>query len=236
MMARYKPTAPGVGDPPRVNQRIDDVIYTYNRQTNTLNSWHYPTSKNAQRFQQINGLVRQLDQQYAGLSPVDQAMWDTYFDQDWWNFYCWIWQEDGTPKAPDSPGLAAFRATNLCRFDQGLATVTTPPAIPILGKPDSVEFDTPQWQIRVKQIGVPYVFNINCSIYGYPANSEPSIGEPPSSKFKYIGEVTVVNNVWTDISPMLDASGIFGTAPFKVIEVRAGVPGSQANVRGRTST
>ncbi len=235
-MAIYKPTPLGGGDPPRVNQRIDGVIYTYNRQTNRMNSWHYPTSKNSQRFQTINSLVRQLDQQYGDLSAPDQALWDAFFDMDWWSFYCWIWQENEIPKPPDSPGLAAYRATNLARFDQGLAVITVPPIIPILGNPDTITIVAPQWIITVSQTGVPYAFNINCSIYGYPANSEPSIGEPPYDKFKYVGNLTVVNNVPTDISSFLDASGIFGTAPFKVIEVRAGVPGSVETVRARTTT
>ena len=234
-MAIYKPTPLGPGDPARVNQRIDDVIYTYNRQTNRMNSWHYPTSKKPGRFNTINGLIRQLDMQFAGLTPTEQTDWDNYFDQDWWNFLCWIWDENGLPITPDSPGQAAYRATNLARFDQGLATITTPPAIPILGRPNTISITAPQWIITVSQTGVPYAFNINCSIYGYGANSEPSIGDPPYDKFKYVGNLTVVNNVPTDISAFLDASGIFGTAPFKVIEVRAGVPGSVENVRARTT-
>jgi hypothetical protein len=234
-MARYKPPPPGVGDPPRVNQRIDDVIYTYNRQTNTLNSWHYPTGKNKQRFQQINGLVQQLDRQYAGLSPTDQAAWTAGFSQDSWNIFCWIWQEDDTPKPPDSPGLANFRSTNLCRFDQGLATVTTPPTHAPVPLPDDIQFMTPQWSVKPHITIAPYIYNVACSVYGYPATHEPSLGEPPSSNFKYIGTLTIPTNTWTDLSSFLDASGAFGTAPFKVIEVRIGFPGCVAEVRGRTS-
>lgn len=69
-MASFKPPPRGEGDPPRDNQRIDNMIVTYNRPTNVLIGWHYPLSRPSVRFNEVNDYIRQLGYRYETLPDI----------------------------------------------------------------------------------------------------------------------------------------------------------------------
>lgn len=235
-MAVIKNYPLGAGDPPRVNQRIDGVIQTFNRQTNTLNSWHYPKQDQTSRFLTVNGNAQRLDQQFADLSPTDQATWDAFFDMDFWSLLCWIWDENQMPMPPDSPGLAAYRATNLSRIDQGLALTVLPPFQPAPIDSSPIVFSGPPLSFKYDRPGTPPPPNFFASIYGRPTNTEPSPGEQPDKKLIYITSFNIVPLTVYDISGYIAASRIMGNSPWEQVEVRVGFRGGPARVRNRTSS
>lgn len=102
----------GGGSPPP-NQRIDDVIWTFNKPTPTQVSYHYPTERPSPRFNYVNDYIIQLDAQYNELYPPpptaaligvfagvaifeidadDPDPWEEFWDLYWWALYCKLFE------------------------------------------------------------------------------------------------------------------------------------------------
>lgn len=234
-MAVYKPTPLGGGDPPRVNQRIDGMIYTYNRQTNTINSWHYPKKDQSFRFEYINGQILRLDQMYQGLTTGQKTAWENFFAMSFWQLVCWIFNEDEVPVEPDDTGLASYRAVNINRIISGLSIISSTPTDPPAFTTGSVVFTTVPTHVKFNHTGTGSPFGYMFSIYGRPCNTEPSPGEQVDKALQYIATFQGAANVDYDISSYLASTSIFGNAPYRQVEVRVGTWGSVPRLRGRTS-
>lgn len=228
---------------PQTSQRIDGQVWAAVGPGATIRGWTYPTMHPSRQFESLDEAARQLGYGWDGLSPEEQAAWQSKAGS-WWQ-----WMLCAVKKIPPMPfydvrdGFKLFVATNTARQIQGLGPVRSPgqvkwPPPPgrvkVIARPKSPSEPGPQVQRVAATIwGPPVPAGMRRTVGCWMSdNCAGGLSQVQESKARFVGFIDAEDGEETSLDLLLQSSmrliegtyvrlfvaaGVWGLAPQMVV-------------------